>query len=495
MNYTPSDYRYQYESELSDLIGLYTTELRKKNPFLFYYRGINLVYAIERELYFKYISSEKMFQAFLSGLEDKDAEEVLAEDDLEYFFLTQFKTRPINKKMPETTWFKEQVSLLRSIGKNLKHILKAYLTSFKKNKAKIRFQGAVVLHIVQPKFYRYLENVLNNLTDRAIVIITTFDTSELGWSAKKFNLINGQEDLNSGLPFKWRASKYLRKYFTEQLKIVDRFLTFFKNSRPAKIFLVEGNTGHDEILNQIGKHLNIEVICFQQGWSPIVHSGFRNFNFSKMLMWGDGFIELMRTYNPSQNFISVGTHILKEPAKKDYEKIKGVAFFLQSVSKIITKSVWEDFLNLIEWTAGEFKDHSVLIREHPSSPLLKEEKEKLNAANIYFVNAPSFTLDDIFKLCTISVSIFSTTILESIHAGVIPIVYNPALSVKYNPDIEIWNAGIEVKTVGDAKRNISRLLMDEDSTEIFKYGMKAFSSQFFFCSSDAAIENISKELT
>ena len=53
----------------------------------------------------------------------------------------------------------------------------------------------------------------------------------------------------------------------------------------------------------------ISCLCIQQGWSPIVHNGFRNMSFSAMLTWGEGFAELLRPHNPAQRFVVTGSPV------------------------------------------------------------------------------------------------------------------------------------------------------------------------------------------
>src|SRR5699024_10609006 len=72
------------------------------------------------------------------------------------------------------------------------------------------------------------------------------------------------------------------------------------------VVLAEGNAPEDETLARVGARLGLPTICVQQGWSPLVHTGFRNMSFAAMAMWGEGFGEILAPANPGQHFLAVG---------------------------------------------------------------------------------------------------------------------------------------------------------------------------------------------
>src|SRR3954465_2887322 len=68
----------------------------------------------------------------------------------------------------------------------------------------------------------------------------------------------------------------------------DRVVTALSRMRASRTVVVEGMSPLDEIGSQASKALGIRSICLQQGWSPLVHAGFRGMTHSTMTVWGEG---------------------------------------------------------------------------------------------------------------------------------------------------------------------------------------------------------------
>ena len=54
--------------------------------------------------------------------------------------------------------------------------------------------------------------------------------------------------------------------------------------KPQCSVVVEGNSPTDIIMSEASRFLDIPCFCIQQGWSPYVHSGFRNMCFTEMFV-------------------------------------------------------------------------------------------------------------------------------------------------------------------------------------------------------------------
>ena len=72
------------------------------------------------------------------------------------------------------------------------------------------------------------------------------------------------------------------------------------------VVVPEGNTPEDEILARVAERHGIASACIQQGWSPILHPAFHNLSYGAMLVWGEGFADLLAPANPRQRFIATG---------------------------------------------------------------------------------------------------------------------------------------------------------------------------------------------
>src|SRR5207245_2731811 len=77
--------------------------------------------------------------------------------------------------------------------------------------------------------------------------------------------------------------------FGDVIESYDRFHDAVFHLRPACLVVVEGNAPQDETINQACAQLGIPTVCVQQGWSPVLHNGFRNMSYTRMTVWGQGF--------------------------------------------------------------------------------------------------------------------------------------------------------------------------------------------------------------
>lgn len=275
----------------------------------------------------------------------------------------------------------------------------------------------------------------------------------------------------------------------------DLLESTFKRVRPSSVVVVEGNAAFDEIVNQLAKKYGASSVCVQQGWSPIVHAGFRDMSFSKMLVWGDGFAKLLAPYNPAQKFISTGSPVMSLDHRKHTSEPFTIAFLLQGTSPLMNEKALGEFLSLARTVAKRFPAISVIVREHPRYPLAKDEKDALTALpNVAFRSPPLYSLDDIMKESTVSASVYSTTILESIAGDVVPLVFNVTSLPHFSPDVATCGAGIELKNSEEALAALALLIEHPESLERFRASMKTFRNEYFTRGKEEAIRAIVKEI-
>ena len=488
-----SDYRYLYEVELCNCIELYTKSIIQLNSNTFFYKGMNFQFAIERHLYFCYINSELLFNTFIASKENNRNYKAEASNEIDYFFIKAFLKNNVDlfKKVncKNETKSKNLKSYISHIYHNFFFNIKLQLNIIFSRRKQPSLNNGIILNIFHPKFYYYLKNVLDVLRNEHKVIITANfskpnDIDETYWYNTEihFNKVKLRNFI--------KVTTYLETHFFWMIEYVEMMLFTFKKSKPSLLLVVEGNSPFDELTNQVGKKISIPVVCFQQGWSPIVHVGFRNFSFFKMFIWGQEFSKLFRPYNQTQDFVSVGTHVLNRPITLFKSKPNNIIFFLQAVTKIITQEIWDSLIDTITWTSNKFPQSKIFVREHPSSPLNEFDKEKLNAENIIFKNGNSNPLDQIFENVIVSVSIFSSTILESVCKSTLPIIFNPLKVATYNPDIVSLNAAIEVNNSSKLKDIIENVLNKKLCLRKYEDGIENVSKLFFqFCGQEAILQS------
>lgn len=267
----------------------------------------------------------------------------------------------------------------------------------------------------------------------------------------------------------------------------DQFHRVFERVAPSAVVMVEGNHPFDGAANAAARRLGIPTVCVQHGWSPIVHNGFRRLEFDRMVVWGDGFRRLLEPFSPTQEFVVTGNPALVGREAGADERLRellagrsAVGFYLQSRSMLITSDHLRRMEELILSLATDRPDVAILVREHPSWPLDPATEARLEAAPNVFRVAPSeFPLGSVIAATSATVSIYSTTLLESVALGVVPIVFNPTSLPRYSPDLERLGAGVEVESASSAKDTIERILDDPSYRESFRPGLDRVRDDFF----------------
>ncbi len=483
------DLRYEYIQQLCRAIESYTNAQEKEDRKAFFYDGANLKYAVERSLYFSWFKNERGYHLFEQWRQDELPESIEFDTISERDFIFYLFERQIELKRLVVREDRIR-SLLQTVKDKLYHLA---LNLKPKPKPKPK-PDTVLVYIEHEKFVRFLEPITKD--DR---LSFTYVTPHIHVNQffEKNQLPSIEIDTSLFFAFREQPSKYFRINFGI-IYLYNYFYTIVKQVQPKCLIVLEGNHIQDEVINQVGKQCNIPVICFQQGWSPIVHNGFRNMSYSKMLVWGEGFAEILQPYNPQQNFVVTGSHILKsaESLSRQPQQKEAISFFLQSPGELGSKKSWNQMLDLAILTAKEFSEISVLVREHPQFPLPLEDKTKLSQfSNLKLVPSSQYPLAQVLEMSCLMVAIYSTTILEAIALGVLPLIFNVTSLPAYFPDVCRAGAGIEVKSLAEAQETIRKIVTEADYTAKYQPSMEAFIKKYFSINgSQKAVEKIIAEI-
>lgn len=491
---------YLYTQSVCLAIEKYTSSEENRKSSVFFYRNANLRFAVERALYVAFVNNDRLFKIFGDWQNNNLPTEIILSNQLEKDILLNMCD--IN---PDHIYIASQ-----DISYRLKNILKVIFKQItlilclnriakftrellnQKNFKRKHYQ--ILLSIRSERFAKYLEPIAEKIPVSFAYI--TYNKKTTKYLKSK------------NLPYiKISRAGYFLERFTHGGSIVDQFgisdqydylYEFIKGAQPTSVLVVEGNAPHDEIVNQICKQTGIQSICLQQGWSPIIHNGFRNMTYTKMLVWGDGFAKDLTLFNPNQRFVSTGSHIIKlsdtKTTRKSGYKIK-IGFLPPMPTKILSENNYNRFMGLVPWVANKFKDVEIVVSEHPTIVNNQRFSELANYDNVKFLSSKIYSLQEIIEGNNISVSFFSTTILESIAAGSLPIIVNLTSMPHHIPDINIHGAGIEVRSIDEAKNIITELVNNPEKISAYKTRMEKFRKEYFAYDRDKAIDNIIKEMT
>ena len=105
-----------------------------------------------------------------------------------------------------------------------------------------------------------------------------------------------------------------------------------------------------------------------------------------------------------------------------------------------------------------------------------------------------YSLKEVLNASCLTVSIFSSTILESVASGVLPMVFNMTSLPTYCPDIHSAGSGIEVKDFDAATNVIRQVLTDGSFSKRFKPAIENFKQHYFYTGSRKPADHIADEI-
>ncbi|MDH5573114.1 MAG: hypothetical protein OEY89_15240, partial [Gammaproteobacteria bacterium] len=203
--------------------------------------------------------------------------------------------------------------------------------------------------------------------------------------------------------------------------------TALVKQRPSVLLFAEGTSMEDEIVALAAKNLGVPTVRLQSGRAGILHSGYRQMCFDKMLCWGHGFVERFKKYSPDPEYVITGSPLM------DHARLGGsvsransshtISIFTQPVSSYISEN---DYGQLVE-LAGELirKDVRInlVIRKHPADMLdVFDALQDKFPLRIKMSNPETQSLAEVLHSSVGAVGFFSTTLSEATAYGVIPII-------------------------------------------------------------------------
>ncbi len=488
---------YEYIISLCEAINKFTKQEESKNPSVFIYKKSNLRFAFERALYFNYARNSYFFGIFKAYRAGDRSKKIIVNNRMERRLISllcvaeekdiSIKEENLINKFKKTALCAVRYCITRLCVDKIAENIRCGIN----NRRQKDIHPEVLFCVQNKRIVRYLKPISSKMT--APYAYVTFD-KEIAEYLRNENMPFIYLS-KFGYPLeRWSKKKNALYKFV----ITDKYDLLYDSLnriKPKSVVVAEGNTSHDEIINRICKQCGIQSICIQQGWAFFAtHTGFRNMTYGKMLVWGKGFARNLSRHNPDQKFIATGSHIISIKNFKT-EKIFAISLFSQGKTFIINETVSREFISLAEQIIMEYPNVKVILREHPLYPFTAIEKERFGKIGVIFMSPFKYSLDEVFEKSDLTISIFSSTILESIAAGIVPIVFNPNLFPNYFPDINTMGVGIEVKNVKDAISTIKKLIKNPEEIKKYKEPMEKFRKEYFSYNKEIAINNIIRELT
>lgn len=464
-----------YTYDLCDAIERYTASAIDHDVCAYIHRGMQLRYAVERLLYIQYVSSEHIFwhyQVHRGGSAHAASGPRLSrvESDILFFLCKQGSSADHPPR--------RRGRLLRRRAKNALARLRGRLGATVQPHADVP-QRDILIHVGNSKFANYLAPVTHDLASAFFAYLS------IGDEELEERLVRG------GYPMV-RAFSEVPAYdrfphsdalfdFLPLVREAEATLAALQMLRPRCVVVVEGNAPRDVITAEACRLLGIPCFCIQQGWSPVVHTGFRNMEYTEMFVWGQRFADLLRPYNPRQSFRVTGSPTVPHRAPRTTtDRIRTIGFFLQAPCPLLGVAGFDAFMDLTISVAESYPDVHVIVREHPGYRLPAESVRKLRAcANVHFSIPSAEPLADVISASDIVVSVFSTVLLEALPMNSVPLICSIGPMQVYQPELAAAGAAIEVRSIPEARRVIDTVIADPGRLVPLRKAITSISAQFF----------------
>jgi hypothetical protein len=432
----------------------------------FAYRGADLSRAVQCALFINLVNDGDLYEAFRAHSRGEQAPQPLPAYELG----ARVARLLLDRAAPRSRAARQR---LRWRLRNVRN-LPRYLSERHPGVEESRGSRACFF-LDHSKFLRFIAPVADRLGAENVIVVPLVAEAEAALSGSGYTSASLEE---RETPVGRAIGAAVREWPASLLTLYDAVLELLAELRPGCSIVLEGNSPLDEVTNQGSRVLGIPCLCLQQGWSPIVHNGFRGMSFTRMGIWGEGFREILAPYNHDQRFEVVGNPVLAGVSETPSER--AVAFFLQPLSPLIGEEHQRQMHELILEAARSFPRDTILVREHPGWPLADAAQRRLEAVpNLRMVPASSYPLSEVIGASRAAVSIYSTSLLEAAALGTPPLVFNPTSMPRYAPDLEEIGAGVEVDRIEPAIRVLDRLLHDDAYARSFEPAMTSFRARYF----------------
>ncbi|MEN5433864.1 hypothetical protein ABE545_09505 [Sphingobacterium faecium] len=332
-----------------------------------------------------------------------------------------------------------------------------------------KFADTIIIYCYNKRQLIYYLPLLNSLDEEALVFVN-FDIKSISINNNKITVIE-YEFYCEEYYFK---NSFLARNFPKIYWFGNIFLEFVNVINPRCIVVLEGCHLEMETLSTISKIIEIPCICIQQGWPSVMHTRFRNMTYDYFLTWGVEFNDLWKKYNSLPKFTSIG-YLYSTINDCTYKK-NAITFFLQGPFIIINKQYFDELLEVAIALAFKFPDIPFLIKEHPEYRLDDVWLRKLSKYdNISIVK--DLCLSEVFGRSKISISIFSSIIMESLIHDTFPIVFEVSSVPYYPSDLEIKQLGLITNRDNILSKIERYLSMNQE--ELFHERLLKFRKKYF----------------
>lgn len=482
-----NDDNHSSKEKLTILLTSLFDLIERESPELLYYGDVNLRGAFERYFYFDSILHPERINKLLlacskkvnSGLNDSSL--IIFEEYYHRYGKLGFKKRCKNG-------FINWARIVNDIVKQLP-IFFTRKAKINKNHSK-NANRKVGFFIIDQRFASFFETVRESFENDQLIYFSTKSkiqtensiqlTGQTFGISKKLFIVNSH-------PF---FSVYVRICIHYQL-IYDTLEKY----RPDVLVFAEG-TSHDEYCAAVAaRELGIPTIRLQSGRASLLHTGYINMPFDKMLSWGGGFLQHYKSVSPNVQHVVTGNPAIDVLSSEAF-KPKGapkIALLTQPANMgWISENDYEQLELLAKKLINE--DIEIVVRMHPADKSDAFFSLSKKTDSIKILNSPEYSLSDVFSQVHCVISFTSTTISEAAACNVIPIILASNQEYRLFPYPEKQGAALVARTVEEAFETSKRILFYPEQFEDMRFQMKQFAQKFFGAQDGKSTQRIYSEI-
>lgn len=451
------------EEELTLLIANILDWVERENVHLLKYQGVNLRGAMERALYFGAVHNLQTIRPLLHGADSwrrtADTESGRIYDS----FLIQ-----TNK-----------ISVISRTFAHLKGVAQLLWLAIQSSQKEREDTKTIGLFAYSDRFVIFYKDLIARLGNKRCQLISYPGmVDEANALTTGASLVKPQiERLRySGV----RMSPF-HVLFPQYVIVLKSYLIAegtLRHTRSRVLIFAEGTTVEDEVMARAAKKLAIPTIRIQSGRAGILHSGYRNMCFDKMLCWGDGFVQRFRPYSPSPAYLVTGSPFLDE-AHHGYDK-HTFTIFTQPISTYISMDDYWKLVSLAEEIVTHHHEIRLQIRKHPvdHAPYFDELASRF-PAKVRMMNTDKYSLTETLASSSGAIGFYSTTLSEAAAYDVVPIILKLREQHSVFPHPEQYGAAVVARNNSEAMNWISRIMQEPELLEKMRKNMKLFAREFF----------------
>ncbi|HEU0162952.1 MAG TPA: hypothetical protein VFQ69_11150 [Rhizomicrobium sp.] len=429
------------------------------------HRGLDLSHAFARQLYFAGAADDGLYGMWASARGKAAARLSLSSSAVALLARSWFGPVPARAVTPASLRLRSLIAPLRLLA----------------GRGGVRPQEApkgppILLFAHSLRFARFLAPVAQRLGARCAYLVAAGDAATRQWVAEQGHAARLYHPAPAGLR---RSGAVLARHAPGLALLAEEIEAALTNSGARVVLVPEGNAPVDDIVARVGRHHGIAVACLQQGWSPLIHTGFRNMGFAQMLAWGQGFTEALSSFNPGVEFVPVGNMQLPDADSVPGQRSRGAAFFCQGSGSWTTDAHEAVLVDLACRVAKALPDLPVFIRPHPVAPFDRHIREKIAAVpNVHLSDPAHQPLAELLSQVSVGVSIYSSTILECLAAGILPVIFSITSMPRYVPDIAAEGAALDEPDPDTAFRRLVEMLSSPELPRTFAAGMERARARY-----------------